>query len=60
MCFLILKLNEKKMYEIFFELIFKIYIFNIEVLKKVDRGEYLLIYFINKIVGSFCEDLICN
>lgn len=26
MCFLILKLKEKKMYEIFFELIFKIYI----------------------------------
>lgn len=60
MCFPILKPNEKKMYEISFELIFKIHTFNIEVLKKVDRGEYLLIYLINKIAGSFCEDLICN
>lgn len=60
MCFPILKPKEKKMYEISFELIFKIHTFNIEVLKKVDRGEYLLIYLINKIAGSFCEDLICN
>lgn len=51
---------QKKMYEISFELIFKIHTFNIEVLKKVDRGEYLLIYLINKISGSFREDLICN
>lgn len=58
MCFPILKPNEKKMYEISFELIFKIHTFNIEVLKKVDRGEYLLIYL--KISGSFREDLICN
>lgn len=58
MCFPILKPKEKKMYEISFELIFKIHTFNIEVLKKVDRGEYLLIYL--KISGSFREDLICN